>query len=86
MDEVMEMASEVRRTLILCSAISLCGCSDFFRWVSGRRHLLSRNRLVERNDFRSALILDQSRFGHLAMPIGPVIGINLTGGGHVASR
>ena len=26
---VMEMASEVRRTLILGSAMSLCGCSDF---------------------------------------------------------
>jgi len=32
MNGVMEMVSEVRRTLILCTAISLCGCSDFFRW------------------------------------------------------
>jgi len=37
MNGVMEMASEVRRTL--CNAISLCGCSDFPRWVS-RQHLL----------------------------------------------
>ena len=32
MNGVMEMVSEVRRTVILCTAISLCGCSDFFRW------------------------------------------------------
>jgi hypothetical protein len=32
MNGVKEMVSEVRRTLILCTAISLCGCSDFFWW------------------------------------------------------
>jgi hypothetical protein len=37
MNGVMEMASEVRRTS--CNAISLCGYSDFPRWVS-RQHLL----------------------------------------------
>ncbi len=51
MNGVMEMASEVRRTL--CNAISLSGYSDFPRWV-GRQHLL---------------------------PIGRVIGTNLTGAG-----
>jgi hypothetical protein len=51
MNVVREMASEVRRTL--CNAISLCGYSDFPRWVS-RQHPL---------------------------PIGRVIGTNLTGAG-----
>ena len=48
MNGVMEMAPEVRRTLILCSAISLCGYSDFPRWVSGQ-HLPTICRVIGTN-------------------------------------
>jgi hypothetical protein len=46
MNGVMELASEVRRTL--CNAISLCGYSYFPRWVS-RQHLLPIGRVIETN-------------------------------------
>jgi hypothetical protein len=39
----------------------------FLPVVSGRQHLLSPNRLLERNDFHNARIQDQSRFGDAAM-------------------
>src|SRR5256885_18354 len=43
MNGVMEMASEVRRTL--CNGISLCGYSDFPWWVS-RQHLPPIGRVI----------------------------------------